>query len=921
MILHHHHHSLPNLLTLLLLLTPVTSLPHNPSLSPPRTRTPLTTAWRFLRLPSTLADGLAYDLRPDHSNATNLTLLKPWILPAANPFLSDPATHHSVPTGRGPAAPEFAQEGFDDGRWEAVRVPHDWAVKGPFYVGEDVPVGGGMGRLPSQGVGWYRRWVDIPNDEDDEDGEDGEAHYYLDVDGAMAYASVWVNGVLAGGWPYGYNSFRVDLTGLVKTGRNFLAVRVDNPVASSRWYPGAGLYRNVWLTRVGGVGVGQWGTVVRTREGERKGEAVVELAVEVEMRGQGEKGVDARVVTEVHELETETGKVGKKVAEFASAAVTLEKGGDKQTVNSSVVIKNPKRWGPWTSQKPNLYVAVTSVYVGDRLADTYTTEFGIRTIVFDADKGLLVNGERIRIQGVNQHHDLGALGAAFNHRAAQRQLEILQDLGCNAIRMSHNPPAPELLELTDRMGFLVVDEIFDCWEREKNPNDFHLIFSDWAEPDLRAFLRRDRNHPSIIAWSVGNEVGEQYTDSAGAALAARLVAISHAEDPTRPATASMNYAKPTMPFPSPFDLISLNYQGEGIRDAPAYANLSGIKTPPLYPSFHTSFPNKLIFSSETAAALSSRGTYLFPVTNTTSSPVIDTLPSGGGDPAKHYVSAYELYTAPFGASADKVFASQDAHFPYVAGEFVWSGFDYLGEPTPYYTARSAYFGILDLAGFPKDRYFLYRARWRPELRKAHILPHWTWPGREGLVTPIHVFAGGGGKEAEVWVNGVSQGRVGRGAGSELGNGTSYRFRWDGVVYQPGRVRAVVYEEDGRGVWAEAEVTTAGEAAGVRLTADRAGIRGDGEDLSFVTVEVVDGDGNVVPNADAKVAYSLDGPGEIAATDNGDPTDMTSFVAKERKVFNGLGLVIVRASPGAKGTMTLKATAAGLKAAQITLKAL
>ena len=870
-----------------------------------RSRTSLNTDWHFHRF-LTNPDNITYDLRPDHANSTTIQPLKPWILPYANPFLPDPATHHSAPTNTSPpAVPAYALPSYNPPRsedWSAVTLPHDWAIAGPFYVGDNVPIGGGMGRLPSQGVGWYRRTLDISAPKKGE-------RLFLEFDGAMSYALVWVNGVLVGGWPYGYNSFRVEVTDHVKgNGRDVVAVRVDNPVSSSRWYPGGGLYRSVWLTRVGSVAVRQWGTQVVTRSVGEKG-AVVGVMVGVENVSGGK--VEVGVETGLYVLNGETGAVGKKVADVERGTVVLAAGASGE-VNGSAVVQNPRLWGPWTSQTPNLYVAVSKVYVDGEVVDTYSTEFGIRSLVYDGDKGLFVNDERVRIQGVNQHHDLGALGAAFNYRAAQRQLETLRDLGANAIRMSHNPPDPQLLQLTDRMGFLVIDEIFDCWELQKNPNDFHLIFPDWSEADLRSFIRRDRNHPSVIAWSVGNEVGEQYTDTAGAAIGHRLRTIALSEDPTRPITASMNYAKPTMPFPAQLDLISLNYQGEGIRDAPAYANLTGTTTPPLYPAFHAAFPQKLIFSSETAAALSSRGTYLFPVTNETSAPVLDPPAiAGGGDPLKAYVSAYELYTAPFGSSADKVFSSQDAAYPYVAGEFVWSGWDYLGEPTPYYSARSAYFGIIDLAGFRKDRFYLYQARWREEVKMVHVLPHWSFGAeREGQTTPVHAFTNG--DEAELWVNGVSQGRKTKVAGT-----TNFRFRWDDVVYKPGTIKVVAYK--GGKEWAREEVKTVGAAAGLRLTADRGTFKGDGQDLSFVTVEVVDKDGNVVPTAVDKVAFEVEGPGEIAVTDNGDPTDMTSFVSKERKVFNGLGLVIVRGNPGATGKLTLKATGAGLKAAQITLR--
>ena len=498
-----------------------------------------------------------------------------------------------------------------------------------------------------------------------------------------------------------------------------------------------------------------------------------------------------------------------------------------------MTLAKPRLWGPPPTQRPHLYVAETTVSRQGRVIDRYDTPFGIRDLRFDPKQGVFVNGERIVIRGANQHHDLGALGAAFNTRAAERQLEILREMGANAIRMAHNPPAPELLDLTDRMGFLVVNELFDVWERKKTPLDFHLIFADWSEPDTRAWVRRDRNHPSVIAWSTGNEVGEQYTADEGAAVARRLRDIVREEDPTRPTTASMNYAKPQMPFPAATDILSLNYQGEGIRDAPEYADLQGIRTSPLYPAFQQAFPDKVIMSTENAATVSSRGEYLFPVVKAVSAPVRD---GSGGDPTTQQVSAYELYTAPFGSSPDKVFASLDSH-PYVAGGFVWSGWDYLGEPTPYYSARSSYFGAIDLAGFKKDRFFLYQAHWRPDLPMAHILPHWTWPERVGQVTPVHVFTSG--DEGELFLNGKSLGRKRKGT-------REYRLRWDDVVYAPGTLAVVTYKNGA--AWAKDTVRTAGTAAAVELRADRTEISADGADLSFVTVRVVDRNGSLVPRA-------------------------------------------------------------------------
>ncbi|MGZ5191719.1 MAG: beta-galactosidase GalB, partial [Flavisolibacter sp.] len=609
------------------------------------------------------------------------------------------------------------------------------------------------------------------------------------------------------------------------------------------------------------------------------------------------------VVTEVYFLNAKFKKTGNKIGTFPRSNLNIQ-AVETIKVENSVNIKNPLLWGPIPLQKPNLYVAVTRVYANGKLIDKYETQFGIRDVKFHPVKGLLVNGKPVRIQGVNQHHDLGALGAAFNTRAAERQLEILRELGCNAIRMAHNPPAPELLDLTDRMGFLVIDEIFDSWERKKTPHDFHLIFPDWHEADTRAFVRRDRNHPSIIAWSFGNEVGEQYTGEEGAAIAKKLYDIVREEDSSRPATASMNYAKPEMAFSKVMDILNLNYQGEGIRDAPAYAHLKGIRTSPLYPAFQKHFPEKLIISSETSSALSTRGTYIFPVTNEISAPVSD---STGGDPKRKYVSAYELYTAAFGASPDKVFASQDKH-PYIAGEFVWSGFDYLGEPTPYYSARSSYSGIIDLAGFKKDRFYLYQSRWRPNLPMAHILPHWTWPDRLGKITPVHVFSSG--DEAELFLNNQSLGRKKKGQ-------YEYRFRWDSVKYQPGELKVVTYKNGKK--WASGTMRTASTPARLQLVPDKNVIKADGNDLSFITILIVDNNGTLVPEASDNINFEILGPGEIVATDNGDPADMISFDSKERKAFKGFALVIVRGKTGHPGLLTITANSDSFQTNKVVIQ--
>lgn len=870
-----------------------------------RERTLINDHWRFfLYADNETPDSLRYDDRPevtdarddksadekptlaDHAGAGK-NILKSWILPTGNAFLINTAKHYKRPDGNPGEDFPFVQRSFDDRAWKEVALPHDWAINGPFLQGPGAAVGGGMGRLPSPGVAWYRKKIFLSED-------DGGKRIMLEIDGAMSYAMVWVNGKLAGGWPYGYASWHLDITPYVVPGEdNQVAIRLDNPSHSARWYPGAGLYRNVWLTKTSPVHIDYHGTFIST-PAVSAASASVDIEVAIVNKTASETSVQA--VTEIYATDAAGRISGKVVATLNSSAVTIAANG-RAKVTGSVLIKDPRRWGPPPEQKPNLYVAITTLKHRGRTTDRYKTTFGIRELTFDANRGVLVNGERIFIRGVNQHHDLGALGASFNTRAAERQLEILREMGCNAIRMAHNPPAPELLDLTDRMGFLVIDEIFDVWERKKTPLDFHLIFPDWHEQDLRAFIRRDRNHPSVFLWSFGNEVGEQYTDQQGASLATTLRDIVRDEDPTRPSSISMNYAKPDMPLPAVADVINLNYQGEGIRDAPEYAGLQGIRTAPLFPAFHQKFPDKVIISSENAAAVSSRGSYFFPVASGISAPVSD---AAGGSAQQHQVSGYELYTVPFGSSADKVFASEDNH-PFVAGGFAWSGWDYLGEPTPYYSSRSSYYGIIDLAGFKKDRFYLYQSRWRPDLPVAHIVPHWNWPERVGEVTPVHVFTSG--DEAELFLNGKSLGRRRK-------EGGQYRIRWDDVAYEPGELRVVAYKSGKQ--WAVNSVKTTLAASGLIASADRTVIHSDGSDLSFITVRVTDHNGLTVPGSSNEIRFRIEGPGNIVATDNGDPTCFVPFNAVARPAFNGYCLVIVRSIAGQPGTIIVKAESSGLQ---------
>ncbi|KAI0179829.1 glycoside hydrolase family 2 protein [Hypoxylon sp. FL1284] len=833
-----------------------------------RERVSVNENWRFSRFQSN-PDSLSYNV------------LKEWILPTSNDFIVNGAKHER-PTGDAPDGDvEYIQASFDDSDWETVNVPHDWAIKGPFHA-PNIP--NSMGALPINGVGWYRRNLTIAS------GDLGKS-IFLDIDGAMSNSAVWINGQILGGWPYGYNSFRLDLTPYVKEGDNLLAIRIDNPLNFSRWYPGAGLYRNIWLVKVDQTHVGQHGTFITTPTVSAES-ADVDITVEIENKGNSSRQVEVK--TDVYELDTGSGQPGIEVVASFSPTTASVAAGTKQSVNASTTVTSPRLWGPKPDQVPNMYVAVTTLLADDNVIDSYETRFGIRSITYDGDTGISVNGKRVYIQGTNNHHDHGSIGAGFNMRAAERQLEMLQEMGCNALRMSHNPPAPELMDMADTFGFLVLDEIFDVWKEQKIEDDYHVYFDDWHEADLRTFMRRDRNHPSIMAWSFGNEIVEQ-TSSSGVATARELGGIINEEDPTRQFSAGINNAQAGSGFAGVIEIPGLNYQGEG----------RGTSFDSAYPPFHRAYPDRVLWSTESSSGVSSRGTYLFPVTGANSTTVSD---GTGADESALSVSAYELYAVSWGSSPDKVFDVQDRNSPYAAGEFVWTGWDYIGEPTPFDTeARSSYFGIIDLAGFKKDRFFLYQARWRPDLPMAHILPHWTWPDREGEVTPVHVFSSA--DEAELFVNGESAGRKTR-------KPSSYRFRWDDVTYAAGDLRVVAYKNGT--AWAEDAVRTAGAPAKLALSADRDAIAGDGRDLSFVSVAVVDADGTLVPDAADEVTFSVEGPARIVSTDNGDPADFTDFPSLTRNAFGGRALAVVAAEPGAVGDITVKTEAEGLEGAEVVL---
>src|SRR5215204_1029669 len=725
--------------------------------------------WRFQKDDPSGAEGvLAY---PN---------IKDWVRSTGNEFvLTSNAVKSARPSGNLGENVAYTRADFNDSAWRALNLPHDWAIEGDFIKA----LSGETGKRPYAGVGWYRKHFQVSE-------KDKGKRFFIDFDGAMAYPTVWLDGQFVGGWTYGYASFRLDLTPYIKFGgENVLAVRLENLPESSRWYPGAGLYRNVWLVKTAPVHIANWGTYITTPEISAAA-ATVKIRTTIENDLSSNASVFVR--TRVYEVGANGQRTGKALVmtEKASLNLTANSGSNQET---SLSLKAPKLW---SVASPNRYLAVTEIEQNGKIIDSYETVFGVRTIRFDAEKGFLLNGERLYLQGVCNHHDLGAIGSALNRRALERQLEILKEMGVNAIRTSHNPPAPELLELADKMGFVVMDEAFDAWARGKKKNDYHLVFNDWHEKDWRSQLRRDRNHPSVILWSIGNEIWEQGTPE-GHKIALALSQIAHEEDPTRPTTAGANDTRSGYNgFQKTLDVFGYNYK------------------PQEYAKFRRENPSIPFLASETASTVSSRGEYFFPVDE-------DKLKGR----AEFQLSSYDLYAPPWATPPDTEFAGQDKT-PFNAGEFVWTGFDYLGEPTPYdgktktmpnisdpvlrqkladelaqkgeiqLISRSSYFGIIDLCGFPKDRFYIYQARWRPDLPMAHILPHWNWAERAGQNVPVHVYTSG--DEAELFLNVKSLGRKKRGA-------FQYRLRWDDVAYQPGELKVVAYKNGKH--WAEETVKT------------------------------------------------------------------------------------------------------------------
>ncbi len=769
---------------------------------------------------------------------------------------------------------------FDDSNWRLLRLPHDWAIEGPF----DPNLNPSTGALPISGTGWYRKSFLLP--------ASAQGRIFTIVfDGAMANSTVWINGEELGGRPYGYSSFFFDLTPRLHFGSeaNVVAVRLAPEPDSSRWYPGAGIYRNVWLDVTAPVHVAEWGTYVTTPQVTDE-KATVAVKTEVRNQSDNEAKVEVR--------QTILDSSGRPVSK-ASAGTFAVSADATRTIPVSLTVANPQRWD---MDHPYLYTLVTEVVDGERVIDKYSTTFGIRTIAFDREKGFLLNGKTRKLHGVCLHHDLGALGAAVNRRATERELQILKAAGVNAIRTSHNPPSPELLELSDRMGLVVMDEAFDMWRIPKVPNGYSKYFDEWSERDLRDFARRDRNHPSIILWSIGNEIPEQKSVD-GWKDAKRLTDFFHEEDPTRPTTSAMNEWADAIRnhFADNVDIKGFNYQ------------------PMHYEQIMRDHPDWVIFGSETESCVSSRGVYNLPIV-------------AYEKPASHQVSSYDTVAPSWAYCPDVEFTYQDK-LPNVLGQFVWTGFDYIGEPTPYWDgnagdtkddwpARSSYFGFVDLAGFPKDNYYLYQSEWTTQ-PMVHILPHWNWEGREGQNIPVMAYSNA--EEVELFLNGKSLGRkkqfsdewempVGHNVSDTGKFVTRYRRIWQ-VPYQPGTLKAVAYS-GGKQV-AEQEIRTAGAPARIKLIADRSVIHADGDDLSYLTVRVEDKDGNLCPLADNLIHFNVTGAGEIAGVDNGNAATTAPFQADHRKLFNGMALLIVR-SHAEPGKIHVVATGDGLAQSQIDI---
>jgi len=778
--------------------------------------------------------------------------------------------------------------GLTDANWRMLNLPHDWSIEGKFS--KDNPATPEGGALPG-GIGWYRKTFTMRGDQKNKP-------VYIDFDGVYQKSDVWINGHHLGFRPNGYISFRYELTPYLNYGAksNVIAVKVDNSVQpNSRWYSGSGIYRNVWLVTTSDVAIGHWGTYVTTPK-VTSASATVKIQTTINHAENlrqtnktfivGEdgklKGVRSNVRPIYIQLKTAVyDQAGNKVESITSKVVNAHT--SPFMVPQELTITNPHLW---SVDHPYLYKVVSQLLIGSQIIDTYTTPLGIRYFNFDPDKGFSLNGKYMKILGVCDHHDLGSLGAAINTRALERQLQMLKAMGCNGIRTSHNPPAPELLDLCDKMGFIVMDEAFDCWEWRKAKYDYHLYFKEWHKRDLEDQILRDRNHPSVFIWSIGNEIPQQ-GDTSALRIAPELAGIVHSLDRTRPITAANDRPDKNNKIiqSGALDLIGYNYHEFD------------------YATFHDRFPGKKFIATETTSGLETRGHYDMPSDSIRIWPSRWDRPFKEGNP-DNSVSAYDNVRPAWGSTHEATWKVMKK-YDFLSGMFIWTGFDYLGEPTPYsWPSRSSYFGIIDLAGFPKDIYYMYQSEWTNKT-VLHIFPHWNWePGKTVDVWAFYNHA----DEVELFLNGKSMG-VKKKTGDDL------HVMWR-LKYEPGTLKAVS-RKDGKVVLIR-EIHTAGAPTKIELIADRKNIKADGKDLSFITVKILDKNGNLVPNADNRVDFKINGPGFIAGVDNGDEVSHDPFKANYRKAFNGLALAIVQSKEKA-GLITFTASADGLQGATVTLQ--
>ena len=754
---------------------------------------------------------------------------------------------------------------FDDSKWQKVSIPHDWAISGPFIPDGD----GNTGKLPWKGEGWYRNSLDIPQK------FKGQTIYLL-FDGILSCPEIYINGKMAGKWDYGYNSFYLDITALVQLNKpNSIAIHADTRNHESRWYPGAGIFRKIRMIVVNPVHIGIWGTYVTTPSvnADKAQVRIVQTIMNRQAKAKGEVKIENILLS----------PSGEEIARQMNMVDIASK--DTIYYEVTIPVKNPDRWDVNHGQ---LYSVRTIISKKDIILDSCTTPFGIRTMKFTADDGFFLNGQRVQLKGVNLHHDQGPLGAAFNYRAMERQLQLLKTMGCNAIRTSHNTAAPELLDLCDKMGMLVFDEVFDKYDQKADITD-KTGFEEFASRNIRNFVMRDRNHPSVFIWSVGNEMGDVQMDiNNGFGRLKTMLEYVRRYDDTRSTTMvcdNRNSAEKRH-----FDFYDVHCWNYGRR----------------YDLARQLEPKKSVIISESASTVSTRGFYELP------------LPEKKTDFTKSLqVSSYDLNAPWWAEIADDDFMWQQDE-PYVAGEFVWTGFDYLGEPTPYTNewatehgmtaneaSHSSYFGILDLCGIPKDRYYLYKSYWNPGETTIHILPHWNWAGREGASVPVFVYTNG--DCAELFLNGKSLGKRCKIPGSK-NSVERFRLMWNEVAYQPGVLKVVAYR-DGT-IIGEDIMKTAGDPFRLRMVPDRNSIRCDGNDLSYILVEALDKEGNPCPLADNLVSFTISGPGFIAGVGNGNPRSMDPFQSHQVRLFYGKAMLIIR-SETKNGEIIINATSNGL----------